>query len=80
MYGVLEVAEEVKIGKRRVDVAELRALFWTDVVDKSFKLWNIIISSLARCCIPDTELDHGVRESAKGLENSYGFLLGEERI
>lgn len=46
MYGVLELGEDVKVGKRGVDVAELRGLFGADVVHKSVKLWNIIISKV----------------------------------
>ena len=45
VYDVLGITD-VKVGKRGVDLAELRGIFGTDVVDKSLKLWNIIISKI----------------------------------
>ncbi|CAB1098415.1 unnamed protein product [Ectocarpus sp. CCAP 1310/34] len=45
VYDLLGITD-VKVGKRGVDLAELRGIFGTDVVDKSLKLWNIIISKI----------------------------------
>ncbi|CAB1110626.1 unnamed protein product [Ectocarpus sp. CCAP 1310/34] len=46
VHDALELEVEVKVGKRGVNVAELRRPFGNDVIDKSFKPWNILMSKV----------------------------------